>query len=69
MCIERTGEEGILYNSPDKPGPIKRVANDFKKSIQYKKQINTEAKNYVSRVESEVRAKFAKGTESHGEHH
>lgn len=60
MCIDRTGETGLLHGAIDKQCGAKELGSSFQKSIQFKKQVNTEAKNFVTRVEGEVRAAFGR---------
>jgi len=60
----------LLHNAVDVAPAAKILTDQFTKSIRQKKQINLEAKNYVSRVESEVREKWANGTPAgHQGHH
>lgn len=68
MCIDLTGEDGLLHATTNGQ-PIKELSNSFLENIRLKKQINAEAKNYVTRVENEVRAKYAaKGTTAEKHH-
>lgn len=64
MCIDLTGEDGLLHGSTSGQ-PVKELSTTFLENIRLKKQINAEAKNYVTRVENEVREKYAK--KGHGE--
>ncbi len=57
--IELTGENGILHGSVDGADWLRARKNDESKQAGLKRTINQEAKNYIIRVESEVRKKFA----------
>ena len=67
--IDRTGQDGLLHNAVDTAPSAKALTDDFVKSIRQKKTINLEAKNFVSRIEGEVREKWAHGKPADAAHH
>jgi len=59
----------LLHNAVDVAPSAKALTDDFVKSIRQKKTINLEAKNFVSRIEGEVREKWAHGKPAADAHH
>ena len=68
LCIDRTGEDGILHASPEQPG-AKWIADTFLAHIALKKQINNEGVNFITKVETEVRSKHAEKKNGGGDKH
>lgn len=57
--IELTGENGVVHGNADGADWLRSRRNDESKQAGVKRAINQEAKNYILRVESEVRKKYA----------
>jgi hypothetical protein len=64
---ELTGEDGTIHAKTSGANWIRGRVTEYLSKGQFKNQVNTEAKNFILKVESEARLGYEAKASAHGE--
>ena len=70
MFLDLSTEDGVIHADIDRNGFLSDIMEHYEAGSQKRRDINIDGKNYILKIENEVRAKYAnwKGHEHNDKH-